>query len=73
MARQKLGPRKVAKLRKITGLDIVGVYVRGNTNHRQDLCLADGTITHRWPDGYMEKDTFGCGHGFAKKTEVKDV
>ncbi len=55
MARQKLGRKKVNKLRRELNLDIVGVYVRGNTGHRKDLCLADGSIVYLFSDGKMEK------------------
>lgn len=52
--RQVLGPKKLARLHTLTGLPIVKVMVRGGTNHRQDLCLADGSIVCRWPDGTLE-------------------
>lgn len=55
--RQRLGKKKVEKLKQKTGLDIVGVLVRGNTEHRKDLCLRDGTITCLFPDGEMFKST----------------
>ena len=51
MARQELGLKKVLRLRKETGLDIIAVLVRGGTEHRRDLCLRDGTIICMWPDG----------------------
>lgn len=54
MARQRLGQKKVARLREQTGLPIVVVLVRGNTGHRRDLCLADGTVTYLWRGGGME-------------------
>jgi hypothetical protein len=54
MARQRLGQKKVRRLRDLTGLEIVAVLVRGNTHHRQDLCLADGWVVYRWPNGTME-------------------
>lgn len=54
--RQALGPKKVEKLRQQTGLDIVKVMVRGNTGHRRDLCLADGTVVCLWPDGTTTKE-----------------
>jgi len=34
MARQKLSRKSVNKLRRKTGLDIAGCYIRGNTDHR---------------------------------------
>jgi len=57
--RQLLGPKKVAKLRKQTGLLIVKVMVRGGTNHRKDLCLEDGSIVSLWPDGTIQKSEWG--------------
>ena len=55
--RQRLGKRKVMKYRRQTGLDVIAGMVRGNTGHRVDLCLRDGSIVYLWPDGTMEK----CG------------
>jgi len=49
MARQRLGEKKTRQLRERLGLPIVVVLVRGGTDHRQDLCLADGTIRYYWP------------------------
>jgi hypothetical protein len=57
MARQRLGPKKTAKLRRQLGLPIVKVMVRGNTDHRLDLCLEDGAITCLYWDGVIEKTT----------------
>lgn len=54
MARQMLAPRKVAALRTATGLPVVAVAVRGNTDHRRDLWLEDGTITYLHRDGTLE-------------------
>lgn len=53
MSRQLLGIKKVKRLRKLTGLPIEKVMVRGNTDHRQDLCLTDGRIFCRYPDGEL--------------------
>jgi hypothetical protein len=53
--RQKLGPKKVARLRAKTGLDIVYALVRGNTGHRIDLYVAGGRIVSLWPDGSTEE------------------
>ena len=47
--RQRLGEKKTRQLRERLGLPIVKVMVRGGTDHRQDLCLEDGTITSYWP------------------------
>jgi len=56
--RQCLGPKKVVRLRKVLNLPIEHVLVRGNTNHRQDLCLEDGSIVMYWPKtGEMIRDT----------------
>jgi hypothetical protein len=51
--RQLLNPRKTATLAAQTGLPIVKVMVRGNTHHRKDLCLEDGSIVCLWPDGSL--------------------
>ena len=52
--RQRLGKRKVRRYREKTGLDVVAGLVRGNTGHRVDLCLGDGSVVHMWPDGSTE-------------------
>lgn len=44
MSRQRMGAKKIAKLRLQTGLPITAVFVRGGTGHRKDLCLEDGSI-----------------------------
>lgn len=51
--RQRLGQKKVAKLKRETGLDIVKVLVRGGTDHRKDLFLSDGSIVHLFKDGIL--------------------
>lgn len=55
MARQRLGKKKVDKLIRETGLNIVTALVRGGTNHRKDLCLVDGSVFHLFNDGSIEK------------------
>ena len=55
MARQKLGRKKLNKLRRETGLDIVGCFVRGNTNHRKDLCMPDGSVYCLFSNGRIER------------------
>lgn len=55
MARQRLNDRKTRRLREQTGLDVIRVLVRGGTDHRRDLCLADGSVVHLYRDGTMEK------------------
>jgi len=55
MSRSVLGPRKVAKLqRRFPALAIEKVWARGNTGHRLDLCLKDGTVLYLWPDGTLD-------------------
>ena len=54
--RQRLGPKKVQKLRERTGLPVLFAMVRGGTNHRIDLCLEDGSIMNLYRDGTLEKD-----------------
>jgi hypothetical protein len=55
MSRQRLGTKKIEKLKRETGLPIVAVLVRGGTDHRLDLCLDDRSIVHLYRDGVMEK------------------
>ena len=55
MARQKLGEKKLARYRRETGLPVVYGLVRGNTDHRVDLLLEDGSIVCRYKDGSLEK------------------
>lgn len=58
MARQRLGAKKVAQLARRLGLPIIGVFVRGGTDHRQDLCLPGGRILCYWPrTGETEETT----------------
>ena len=52
--RNKLGPKKVERIRKATGLPVVGVHVRGNTDHRKDLLLEGGKIVYLYKDGVMK-------------------
>lgn len=59
MARQLLSDKNVNKYRKKYGLDIVGVLVRGGTDHRKDLLIKDGTIVHLFKDGTIEKAEYG--------------
>ena len=64
MARQRLGERKTKQLRVRLGLPIVAVLVRGGTEHRQDLCLADGTIMLYWPKTNELVPAEGITHQF---------
>jgi hypothetical protein len=57
MARQRLNRKSVNRLRRKLSLDIVGVYVRGNTDHRKDLCMAGGAIYYFYKDGLIEKSS----------------
>lgn len=60
--RQRLGKKKINRYKKETGLPIVEGLVRGNTNHRVDLRLKDGTIMHYWPKtGEIEEWENCCG------------
>ena len=54
MARQALGAKKVHKYRQLTGFDVIAGLVRGDTNHRVDLCLRDGSVAYLWADGRFE-------------------
>lgn len=49
--RQKLGAKKIAKLKRELGLNIVKVLVRGGTDHRKDLFLPDGSVMYLFKDG----------------------
>ena len=54
--RQRLGEKKVARLKASLHLPIVMVFVRGGTDHRQDLGLEDGSILYYWSKtGEMEQ------------------
>jgi hypothetical protein len=56
MARQRVGDKKVAKYRALTGLPVLAALVRGGTDHRVDLLLADGSVMDWYPKtGEMEK------------------
>ena len=57
MARQRLGEKKLRRMRELTGLDLVAVVVRGGTDHRRDLWLRNGTIVYLWRDGTMTETT----------------
>lgn len=54
MARQKLGPKKVKFLRKLTGLPIHTALARGGTNHTLLLCLEDGKVFSMYKDGTLQ-------------------
>ena len=55
MSRSVYGPRGVRRLqRQFPALEIVGAWSRGNTDHRIDLLLADGTIAIVWPGGAVQ-------------------
>lgn len=62
--RQLMNAKNVAKLAAKTGLPIVHVTVRGNTGHRKDLWLEDGSIVCLWPDGEMT---------WEKPLNIKDI
>lgn len=51
MMRQVMSERKTRRIAEQVGLKVVRVMVRGNTRHRRDLCLVDGSIATLWPDG----------------------
>jgi hypothetical protein len=53
--RQRMSEKNAMKYAKKLGLPIIRILVRGNTDHRKDLCLEDGSILHLFPDGHMEK------------------
>ena len=47
--RQRLGAKKIAKYAKATGLPVTTALTRGNTDHRVDLFLEDGSRVAYWP------------------------
>lgn len=53
--RQQLGPRKIKKYAQMTGLAVIKGLVRGGTDHRVDLELADGRWFSLWPDGTLQE------------------
>ena len=56
MSRSVLGPKKIAELQKrFPEVAIEKAWSRGNTGHRLDLCLTDGTLAYLWPDGTLER------------------
>ena len=55
MARNRIGPKKIKRLREKTGLPVITALTRGGTDHRIDLCLDDGSVVHMYRDGSMEK------------------
>lgn len=56
--RQRVGAKKVARLRKQTGLPVYSAQVRGNTGHRIDLFLENGEMWCLWPDGTLRKSEY---------------
>lgn len=54
-----LGLKKIMRLRRRTGLPISCAMVRGNTNHRVDLCLPCGRVIMLYRDGSMRLCPFG--------------
>jgi hypothetical protein len=53
MARCMYNNKKVRRFRKIFGLPVLAAATRGNTGHRIDLLLEDGSIISVYPDGTM--------------------
>ena len=49
--RQQMSEKNVRKIREQTGLPVVCVKVRGNTDHRKDLFLENGDIVCLEKDG----------------------
>lgn len=54
--RNLIGPKKTERYRKLTGLLVVKAMTRGNTDHRIDLCLEDGSIASLYKNGEIVKD-----------------
>ena len=57
--RQRLGPKKVAKYARQTGLDLVGGLVRGGTDHRVDLHERGGLVWSLYKDGTLQQAFVG--------------
>lgn len=56
--RQALGVRKLAKYSRLLNVTAVRGLVRGGTDHRVDLLLADGRTICYWPDGTIQNSPF---------------
>ncbi len=54
--RCNVGPRKIARYRRETGLDIVAADVRGGTHHVIRLWIAGGRFMYWHPDGRLEEE-----------------
>lgn len=68
MARQRMSQKNVRRIAAATGLDIVTILVRGGTDHRKDLCLADGTIASLWSDGTITHNPTS-GHHYIRAND----
>jgi hypothetical protein len=53
MSRCLIGKKKIQWLRRETGLPVIAALVRGDTDHRIDLCLDDGRVVYFFKDGTM--------------------
>ena len=76
MSRQRLSRKSVNRLRRKLCLDIIGVYVRGNTDHTKDLCFPGGVMYYLYKDGSIEKST--CTHAIKwgrdpSEEEISDI
>jgi hypothetical protein len=63
MATQRLGPKKLNRLRRKTGLDIECATVRGNSGHAMILQLTDGTAKVMDKHGVVTEAPFECRNG----------
>ena len=62
--RQRVGEKKLRRLRDQTGLPVVAAMVRGGTDHRIDLCLEGGHVAALYRDGTIENPVmFESGDG----------
>ena len=55
-----IGPKKVRRLAKRTGLPVVRAMTRGGTDHRIDLFLGDGRTMMLWPTGELRERCRDC-------------
>lgn len=47
-------PKKLRRLAELVKAPVVKAFARGGTDHRIDICLADGRIVSLFKDGTME-------------------
>jgi len=53
--RQRMSEKNTKRIARKLNLPVVGVLVRGGTDHRKDLLLEDGSVMHYYSNGETEK------------------